>query len=66
MNARAVFFACSNHKEAESKKGTIEKMTDKTAKEVVDKIRTPIEKAQTLKTQQEDRLKGMEKDLKEQ
>ena len=57
--------ACSNNKEAESEKGTIEKMTDKTAKEVVNRIRTPIDKAQSVKNQQEDRLSDMEKSLKE-
>lgn len=62
----AVLFACSNNKEAESEKGAIEKMADKTAEEVVNKIRTPIDKAQSVKNQQEDRLSDMEKTLKEQ
>ena len=61
----AALIACSNNKEAESEKGTIEKMTDKTAKEVVNRIRTPIDKAQSVKNQQEDRLSDMEKSLKE-
>ena len=61
----AALVACSNNKEAESEKGTIEKMTDKTAKEVVNRIRTPIDKAQSVKNQQEDRLSDMEKSLKE-
>ena len=61
----AAFFACSDDKEAESKKGRIEKMTDKTAKEMVDHIRTPIEKAQSAKNRQEDRLRHMEENLKE-
>ena len=61
----AAFFACSNNKEAETEKGTIEKMTDNTAKEAVDRIRTPIEKAQSVKSQQEDRLNDMEETLKE-
>ena len=64
--ASAVFFACSDNKEAESEKGTIEKMTDKTAKEMVDRIRTPIEKAKSVKDQQENRLSDMEETLKEQ
>ncbi|UCD89631.1 MAG: hypothetical protein JSW04_14670 [Desulfobacterales bacterium] len=62
----AVFFACSNNKEAEAEKGRIEKMTDKTAKEVVNRIRTPIDKAQSVKNKQEDRMSEMEKTLKEQ
>ncbi len=32
---------------------------------VVDRIRTPIEKAQSVKSQQEDRLNDMEETLKE-
>jgi len=59
----AALIACSNNKEAESEKGTIEKMTDKTAKEIVNRIRTPIDKAQSVKNQQEDRLNDMEKSL---
>ena len=62
----AAFLACSNNKEAGPEKGTIEKMTDKTAKKVVNKIRTPMEKAQSIKNQQEDRLSDMEENLKEQ
>jgi hypothetical protein len=41
-------------------------MTDKTAKELVDRIRTPIEKARTVKNQQEHRSNDIEKALKEQ
>lgn len=62
----ATFFACSNNKETESKKGVIETMTDKTAKELVDRIRTPIEKARAVKNQQEHRSNDIEKALKEQ
>jgi ABC-type oligopeptide transport system substrate-binding subunit len=62
----AALFACSDNKKAESEKGAIEKMTDKTATEVVNRIRTPIDKAQSVKNQQEDRLRDMEKTLKEQ
>ena len=61
----ATFLACSSNKEAESEKGTIEAVTDKTAKEVVRRIRTPIEKARSVKNQQEDRLSDMEETLKE-
>ena len=62
----AAFFACSNNKEAGPEKGTIEKMTDKTAKEIVNKIRTPIDKAKSVKNQQEDRMSDLEKTLKKQ
>jgi hypothetical protein len=63
----AGLFACSNNTEAEaeSEKGTIEKMTDKTAKEVVNRIRTPINKARSVKVRQEGRMDDMEESLKE-
>lgn len=63
----AVLQACSNNKEAESEseKGTIEKMTDKAAREMVNRIRTPINKARSVKDQQEDRLNDMNESLKE-
>ena len=63
----AALLACSNNKEAESEseKGTIEKMTDKAAKEMVNRIRTPINKARSVKDRQEDRLNDMDESLKE-
>ena len=62
----AVFFACSNNGDEEPKKGRIEKMTDKAAKEIVDHIRTPIEKARSVKKMEEDRQNAVEENLKEQ
>ena len=62
----AVFIACPDNKDAESEKGTIEKMTDKAAKEMVNKIRDPIDKARSVKDQQEDKLDEIEKTIKEQ
>jgi len=61
------FLACSNNNEAEaeSEKGRIEKMTDKAAKKIVNRIRTPINKARAVKDQQEDRLSDMDESLKE-
>jgi hypothetical protein len=58
---------CSNNKEAESEseKGTIEKMTDRAAKEMVNRIRTPINKARSVKDRQEDRFNDMDESLKE-
>jgi hypothetical protein len=50
------FFACSN----------IEKMTDKTAKEIVDRIHAPIDKARSAAKQEEDRIKEMDDALKKQ
>lgn len=62
----AAFFACSKDKDAASEKGAIEKMTDTTAKEIVDKTRAPIKGARSVKDQQEDRSREIEKALKEQ
>jgi spermidine/putrescine-binding protein len=63
----AALLACSNNNEAESEpeKGRIEKMTDKAAKKMVKRIRTPINKARSVKDQQEDRLNDMDESLKE-
>ena len=65
----AGLLTCSNNNEAESEsgseKGAIEKMTDKAAKEMVNRIRTPINKARSAKDQQEDRLNDMDESLKE-
>ena len=41
-------------------------MTDKAAKDIVDHIRTPIEKARSVKTIEEDRQNAVEKNLEEQ
>ena len=60
------FLACSNNGDEESNKGRIEKMTDKAAKDIVDHIRTPIEKARSVKKVEEDRQKAVEENLEEQ
>lgn len=62
----AALFACTNNKEAEPKKGMIEEMTDKAAKEMVDRIRTPLDKARSAADQEEDRLNDMNESLKDQ
>jgi len=51
------FFACSNSGDEES---------NKAAKEIVDHIRTPIEKARSVKKVEEDRQKAVEENLEEQ
>ncbi len=60
------FLGCPDKKTAESEKGTIEKWTEKTAKEAVDKLRAPIEKARALKEQTDDRMRDMTNKLNEQ
>jgi hypothetical protein len=58
------FFACSSKKEPEAKKGAIEKMTDKAAKDVVNTIRAPIDKARSAAKQEENRIKEMDDAVK--
>jgi len=61
-----VFASCSDHKESgPEKKGVIEEMTDQVAKEAVEKIRTPINKARSVEDIQKDRFSNMEKELTE-
>jgi hypothetical protein len=62
--ASVTFFACSDKKEPENKKGAIEKMTDKTAKEIGNHIQAPIDKARSAAKQGEDRLKEMDETIK--
>ncbi|OEU48838.1 MAG: hypothetical protein BA872_01380 [Desulfobacterales bacterium C00003060] len=57
------FSACSKDEGAESEKGTIEKMTDHAADVVVDKIRTPMEKARSVKDLEEKRMRGVDEAL---
>jgi len=45
--------------------GAIDKMTEKAAKEALDRIRTPIEKASAVKKQGDDRLNDLDNALKE-
>ncbi len=49
-------WACSNNTGGEPEKGAIKQMTDQVAKDLVHKIRSPINKARAVKKQQEDRL----------
>jgi hypothetical protein len=59
-----IFSSCSNKKGSEEKKGAIEKMTDKAAKEIVDKIQAPIDKARSEAKKADDRMKEMDEALK--
>jgi DNA topoisomerase VI subunit B len=58
------FWSCSKGKETESKKGAIEKMTEKAGKEIADRLQRPIKEARSAKKKQEDRSKEIEKALK--
>ena len=58
--AAAVLFACSDKKEATSKKGSIETVTDQASEQIEKRIRTPLEQAQSVKDQEENRLRDIE------
>ncbi len=62
----AALIACSNNQEAEQEpeKGVIEEMTDRAAKEAVNRIRTPLNKARSAADQEEERLNDMDESLK--
>ena len=60
-----IFLACSKGEDVESEKGKIERMTDHTADVIVEKIRTPIEKARSVRDMEEDRMRGIDETLKE-
>ena len=49
-------WGCSGNSGEEPEKGAIRKMTDQVAHELVHKMRDPIDKARSVKTQEEDRL----------
>ena len=59
------FFACSKKEEAEPEKGAIEKMTDEAADVIVNKIRTPMDRARSVKELEEDRAKAMDEAINE-
>ena len=60
------FWGCSDKKEPALKKGAIKKMTEETAREAVNQIRTPIDKARSAAQQQQDKAKEMDDALKKQ
>lgn len=57
-------WSCSKDKDTESKKGAVEKMTEKMGKEIADKLQKPIENARSVKEKQEKRSKEIENALK--
>jgi hypothetical protein len=60
------FWGCSDKKEPAVEKSVIKKMTEETAREAVNQIRTPIDKARSVAQQQEDKAKKMDDTLKKQ
>jgi PBP1b-binding outer membrane lipoprotein LpoB len=67
MMLSGAFWGCSDKKEpALEKKSAIKKMTEETAREAVNQIRTPIDKARSAAQQQQDKAKEMDDALKKQ
>ena len=57
--------ACAKKEETEPKKGKIEKMTDEAAEVIVKKIRTPMDRARTVKKMEIDRARDIDQRLEE-
>ncbi len=59
-----IFFSCSKKEDKEPKKGKIDKMTDHAAEVIVEKIKTPIDRARSVKEKEKERMKGIDESLK--
>jgi len=57
------FPACSQNEGADTKKGSVEEMTDHTADVIGGKIRTPIDQARSVQGLARERLKRTDKPL---
>ena len=64
----AALFSCSNDEdtETEPEKGMIEEMTHKAAKKAVNRIRTPLNKARSAASKEQDRYNNMDEYLNDQ
>ena len=60
------FWGCSDKKEPAPEKSAIKKMTEETAREAVNQIRTPIDKARSVAQQQSEKNKEVDDALKKQ
>jgi hypothetical protein len=60
------FSGCSDRKEPPPEKGAIRQMTDEAAKEAVNQIRTPINKARSAAKQQEEKNRELDDALNKQ
>lgn len=63
--AAAALAGCSSDREVATEKDAVEKMTDEAARQAVDHLRMPIEKARDVRSQEEERLRGMADTAKE-
>ena len=59
------FSACSQGKNEESDKGTIDKITDRAAEKAVKHIKTPIDKARTAQEKENERTRAIDEAVKE-
>ena len=59
------FPACSKKEETKQEKGKIEQMTDEAAEVIVTKIRTPMDRARSVKEQEIDRAQAMDEAVDE-
>ena len=66
MLVAGAFCGCSDKKEPGSAKGAIKQITEETAKEAVQQIRTPIDKARSVAKQQEEKNKELDDAVKKQ
>jgi hypothetical protein len=65
MLIAGTFYGCSDKKEPAPEKGAIQKMTEETARQAVDRIRTPIDKARSVAQQQEEKNKEVDDAVKQ-
>ncbi len=49
---------CSQEQKKNSENGAIDRMTDEAARQAVDQVRVPLDKARAIRSQEEERLKG--------
>ena len=61
-----LLLSCTKSEDAETEKGAIDRMTDKTGKEMADRITVPLEKARNAKEMVEENYRDMEENLKNQ
>ena len=59
-----IFFACSKKEEKVPEKGKIDQMTDHAAEVIVDTIKTPIDRARSVKEKEKERAKNIDESLK--
>ena len=57
--------SCAKKEETEPEKGKIEQMTDEAAEVIVKKIRTPMDRARSVKKMEIDRARGIDQTLEE-